>query len=346
MGVNFEYRPSDNSAVIGNVAPGCSSCARDCPNVSVVKKCDCTGNRRRRVLKEIDGGKLYVCSDESIKSTRIFYEKVRAIEDVLPFVAKTREEATRDASVHVHRLVHNLITLNAQTIQAIYRLVPQDDFYQKDRDDLVRVVSQRLSDSQKTAGLVIDLLKNANLEKTEYAGYMKLLEQDPVDCRFYAIHKIFMLILNTYWDALKEKDVFVQVGTCQEKIYVDYDTIAASLVHLLSNTVKYILPGSKLRVHFQERRDSIVLSLDMVSFRIRPEEIDAVMQEGCSGEEPRKLGLQGDGIGLYLVRRLLWLSHATVSIRRDVNKDQSVHRLGVQFENNVFEVWLPRSKLR
>lgn len=344
MSIHYQVRPDNDVHVIGNLDEECAACIDDCSAATEVVKCHCTGRRRRRGLRSISDGTLYVCTDESTKSTRLFNEKVRTVESILPFVVRARTDAVRDLSVDVDRLVHNLVTLNAQAIQAVYNMVPQDSFYQRDRESLVGAISRRLTDSEKTAGLVINLLKIANLEKAEYAGYKKLSEREPIALRNYPIHKIFMLVLGAYWDSLKEKEVFVRIGECRERVCVDYDTITASLVHILNNTVKYIPPRSTLDVSFVETTDSIVLTLNMVSLRIRSDELDKIFHEGFSGEEPKKNDRQGDGIGLYLVKRLLSLSRATLTIKPDCEKERSKYQMGVQFENNVFELAMPRGK--
>ena len=93
---------------------------------------------------------------------------------MVPYVLEARKNAFREASDYVRRLIHNLVTLNAQTIQAVYRVIPQMCFNQRDRDSLIRNVSNRLLDPRKSAVLLIDILKNANLEKTEFSVYAKL----------------------------------------------------------------------------------------------------------------------------------------------------------------------------
>ena len=343
MAIRYQLRPNDNGRAIGNLDHGCIVCAETCSVKSEIVKCQVTGDRRRRGLRNVPLGKLYLCTDEAVKSSKLFREKIKTLSAIIPFAAQAQEEATRAVSDDVHRLIHNLITLNAQTIQAIYRVVPQDDFNQKNRESLISTVSKKLSDSTaQTTSLVIDILKNANLEKTEFSVYAKLLEKEPVSYRPYSIHKIFMLVLNTYWDALKEKEVIVRIGECNERVVVDYDTIAASLVHLLDNTTKYILPRSQLHISFETTSDSVSLVLNMVSLRIHTNEIGKIFQEGFSGDEPKKIGRQGEGRGLYLVDRLLALSNSALKIEPDVDRQRRVNQIGVDFENNVFRLSMPR----
>ena len=301
MGVRYRLQPNDNGRTIGNLDHNCISCAQACSVSSEIVKCQVTGKHRRRGLTDIPLGKLYLCTDEAIKSSRLFREKIRAFSESIPLVARAREEATREVarareeatrevSDDVHRLIHNLITLNARTIQAIHRVVPQEDFNQENREALISAVSKKLSASNdQTVLLVINILKNANLEKTEFAVYAKFLEQEPANFNSHPIHKIFMLVLNTYWwEVLKEKEVTVRVGDCRESVLVDYEIIVASLVHLLDNTTKYILPKSLLKISFETTSDSVNLVLDMISLRIHTDEIDKIFCEGFSGKEPKK----------------------------------------------------------
>ena len=343
MSIRYQFQPTDEQMpAMGNLSDACIDCARKCSSQSETSKCLATGDRRRRGVKKVPGGALYLCTDESLKSSRLFHEKVRAFSEMVPYVIKAREDAFRESSDYVGRLIHNLVTLNAQTIQAVYRVVPQMNFNQMDRESLIHNVSNRLSDPRRSAALLIDILKNANLEKTEFAVYAKLRENEPIHCQLYTIHKIFMLILNTYWDALRDKSVTVRVGQCEERVHVDYDIIAASLVHLLDNTVKYILPGSRIDVSFRVKYESVELTLDMISVRIRESELHRLTEEGFSGMEPRKIGRQGDGRGLYLVRRLLSLTGAELRIERDCNIERRINRVGVDFENNIFRLSMPR----
>ena len=85
------------------------------------------------------------------------------------------------------------------------------------------------------------------------------------------------------------------------------------------------------------------LVLDMVSLRIGPNEVQKIFDEGFSGDEPRKINRQGEGRGLYLVERLLRLSDSALKIERDASRDKRVTKVGVDFENNVFRLSMPRA---
>ena len=261
---------------------------------------------------------------------------------MLPLMLAARRQGGEKASEDVSRLVHNLVTLNAQTIQSIYSVVPQGDFNQKDRNALIRAVARRLKDAEKAAVLVVSLLKNANLEKSEFAVYRKLREEEPVAVRKFPVHRVFKLVLSTYWEAFEDKDVFVRVGSFTDQVLVDYDTMAASLGLLLDNAVKYVLPRSVIEATFVRDDDWVTLRLDMISLRIGADEVERLGEEGFSGAEATKIGREGEGRGLYLVEQLVRLSGAELCVDRDIDVDCRVYRMGMHFEKNRFMVAMRR----
>lgn len=165
MSIRFSIKLRGINRVVSNLDSACVDCSKTCPGVSEIVDCRVTGERRRRAQIETHIGTLYLCSNETVKSARLFRERVRAFVEVLPFIVEIRDKATRDASHHMHRLIHNLITLNARTIQTVYRIVPQDVFGERDRESLVRAVTERLSDPERTALLVISLLRMPHLRR-------------------------------------------------------------------------------------------------------------------------------------------------------------------------------------
>jgi hypothetical protein len=186
MATGYHFWPEKGTEGFGNLDAACLVCARQCAasDATEVTICRPTGRKRRRGMMDACGGKLYCCSDEAMKSARLFREKQRTLLEMVPLMLSARRQGGEKASEDVSRLVHNLVTLNAQTIQSIYSVVPQGEFNKKDRSTLIQAVARRLEDSEKAAVLVVSLLKNANLEKSEFAVYRKLREEEPVEATF------------------------------------------------------------------------------------------------------------------------------------------------------------------
>ena len=78
--------------------------------------------------------------------------------------------------------------------------------------------------------------------------------------------------------------------------------------------------------------------LNMISLKISDTDLMNIFIEGVSGELAKKLDLAGDGIGMYLVKRLLGLNNAKIEVKRNLDPRLAQKQVGVEFENNVFEL--------
>jgi hypothetical protein len=129
-------------------------------------QCPFFDEKRRRGRIETNRGLLYLCTNHAVKSSRLFKEKRSALSDALPRVDEMRDEIEQDVKGEVKRHIHNLVSLNGQSIQLIYSVIPQDIFFEKDHEKVVSNVRDKIRNNpQEIADLIINLLKNENLEK-------------------------------------------------------------------------------------------------------------------------------------------------------------------------------------
>jgi signal transduction histidine kinase len=307
-------------------------------------RCEYFKEKRRRGKVETGEGFVYCCTNHALDSSRLFKEKRSVLKDVLPRVKDQKDDIRREERNKLKRHIHNLVSLNASSRNSIFAAIPQDKFIQRDRFKLIEEIEQEVRDRPKRiAELIIDLLKNENLEKTEFAVYKKIFESEDVDKRKYSIHKITLLILNSFWKDFADKGISFDIGSCYEEVFVDFDVLAASFVHIIENAVKYILPDSTLKINFSDDESTVRVEFSMVSFKIAEEEVDNIWLEGYSGQAPRQVNRNGDGIGLFLVRRLTSLIDVDVRLVRGRNTSLSESRMGVEFENNVFIFDIPKA---
>lgn len=338
----YHYESPVDGLVMTNSKSGCNQCISSCEVENEKTSCQVFEEKRRRGIARQGDTEVYVCTNEAIKSSRLFREKQNVLLELLPKVDATRREKQHRVTSTINLLVHNLISLNAQSIQSIYSHIPQEKFIQSNRYDLLKVIERHVSENiSDTAKLIVDLLKNEKLEKTEFSSYGKLFENEPMSIRPYHAHKIVILVLNSFWGGFNEKDVSVSVGNCYEKVEVDYDALAATLVYVLDNATKYILPNTTMDILFQKSDEYVKVIFDMVSVRIEPGEEGRIFKEGYSGTNPSKINRSGNGLGLSLAKRLLELIDGNLSVRRDCDESRSTTRLGIEFENNQFILSLP-----
>jgi signal transduction histidine kinase len=236
------------------------------------------------------------------------------------------------------------VSLNASSRNLIYTTISQDTFAKRSRDQLIDAVEKKVSDNpEAVAELLINLLKNENLEKTEFSVYKKLFENESLDIRPYRLHRVVLLTLNIFWSDFTEKSVQFDIGDCYDDVLVDFDVLAALFVHLIDNATKYILPESILQVLFTPRKDTVTVRLSMTSMEIKDSEVDKIWLEGYSGENPRALGRHGDGIGLFIVKKLASSIDGKIHVERDIDASKRQSRMGLNFTQNVFSIRLPRA---
>ncbi|MBI5214342.1 MAG: sensor histidine kinase [Ignavibacteriae bacterium] len=342
MKTGYWFKASKDDFGITNLPENCSNCIRICETDNEVIECLHFAETRRRGMSTIARGKMYICTNEAIASKRLFREQQAVLRELLPMLDQHRSQLTASFQESIRRIAHNLITLNAESIQAIYSAIPQEEFSQPDRNSLIEHITRKVQiDPKSFALLILDLIKNERLVKTEFSVYSKLYENEPPEKRPYNIHKILMLVLNTFWDDFNDIGVNFRVGNCIYKVNVDYECIAASFVHILQNATKYILPNSVLNISFTKHSSRITISFSMTSLRIEPEEEQSIFSEGYSGINPQKIGKAGRGLGLPSVKKLLALCDGQITLRREQSTAARINHLGLPYDINIFDIILP-----
>jgi signal transduction histidine kinase len=158
----------------------------------------------------------------------------------------------------------------------------------------------------------------------------------------YAIHKVVMLVLNIFWDELREKSVHVSVSECHQYVLVDFDALTACLNHIFSNTAKYILPRTPLHITFSSSNDYVNCRFEMISLAIKPDEETRIFENGYSGSEPKRLGRDGNGLGLWVVRSLLEPMGGSIVVDRDITPGDRKEKMGLSYKRNAFTISLRR----
>lgn len=259
---------------------------------------------------------LYLCSDETqTKTTALFKEKINILSYVVPAMLEFRNEVEKTSKQQevekYSKVVHNLKSLNAQSILAQYRFIPQEAFTER-YDNLFEYVLNEVKNRPKDAAVA--LLKQAKSNahmKTEFTSHEKLAMDNPV--LFKQTHIIRKVILNVYHSFdydFRENNVSFRITETDIRAIIDYDTVRLAIYHILSNAVKYIAPNSCLQteISLDEGNINAVVDFKMQSLYIKPEEKDLIFDDHYSGESVKQLNLQGSGLGMGLIRKAILLN--------------------------------------
>jgi signal transduction histidine kinase len=263
---------------------------------------------------------IVVCSDDSGSSNRRMNTQLRAtaqlVDNALLHVAENvganlRSQAELDAR-RVGGLMHNLVTYNAKSRQALELIIPEADLAHAG-DKRVAVEKALQGSLATSADSVLKVIKNLALTSAEFRvwNYLYSPKGPPrLEARPRAFHKLVKLATNVFWPDLIAKGVRVDFGYCDCDVFVDFDSFLAALTHLLGNAAKYALPDGTIRYEYEEQPDHVTLTVDGVSLYVHPDERQSIWKDEVRGREAMASTAQGTGLGLGIIRQLLQLNRA------------------------------------
>jgi K+-sensing histidine kinase KdpD len=287
-------------------------------------------------------GSVYFCGTEPdlFMSRRLIRARLELYSNILTELNKTQKAMAADASRHLKRLMHNLLTQNAHNIQEVYNVVPQDVLGLAMNEQIENVRRRMQADTTTAAKALLRINKNNVAMKSEFAAFKFLYEPDggSLRRRAHKVHKLLMNALHPFFQDFREKDVYVEVDDCDASVTADYETIQVALHHLIDNAVKYTFPSSRVRVTFPVVKDRQAVLFDMVSVQITDVDARKMFDEGYSGVHPRQISMAGAGLGMGMVRTLLKLNGAEIEVHRNVDASRKQNALLCPYENNQFVV--------
>lgn len=299
-----------------------------------IVKCDATGKARRQGVEINKDFLLFLTSDDPDITNKIFGHYFKSFSILAKEVIENIENVKSKESQKTRRLKHNLINHNTNILQELYKLIPQDSF--KAGSNHIDIIQNGITkDIKKSAFTYLKVLKSSNLMKAEFDVYEMLDKENPdLDLYEHIIHKVIVLTLNPFWLDLVENKINIEIQPSTEKVTIDYKTISVALSHIFDNATKYIMPNTELRITFKTEDDFITIEFNMISLRVEPDELDEIFSEEISGNWSKELELAGDGVGMYMIKKLIELNKGTVDFIANFDKSKAIKYNNIPYENN------------
>lgn len=343
--MKHHIRDQAGNIIASNMDAECQNCLKTIAIGTKAKsKCSRFGGLRRiGTLVRKGVGTVGVCSplEEDINSKRIFKQKQNAYVDVIPTLFEARREEISEAAVsQARRLIHNLTSLNALSIQHLYDFLPQD-LLTNNLQQQLRLIENALNDDpHKAAKLFLRLAKNSVAMKSEFAVFKTLHEKGGKVGRFreHQLRKVLLNVLHPFFADFTDLDVHVKVADCSLYLPLDYETFSVAIYDIAENAVKYVMPHSELYIEFQCEGSRLAMTFSMLSLKILPEEVSKLCEEGFSGSVPESLSLAGQGIGMSRTKRLLGLNKATLRVTANSDPAAATTHNGMPYEKNEFTI--------
>jgi signal transduction histidine kinase len=218
---------------------------------------------------------------------------------------------------------HSLIKLQGQLKQKIEGIVDYRKFANKDFQEQREIV---IADIKADTKGVADILINLQQRIVEIDAHMasfeiiNMGEEIQLDIRPHNIRDIIIKVLHAFEDQsnktwVKPSFWFADSMAEANKIKLDYKTINTALYNFLDNAFKYVKPNSDIRFYFEIEGGEFKLTIGMISLRIEPEELTKIFNLRFRGKHAK--GIDGLGIGMYVVKRALELNSFRIQANAD-----------------------------
>lgn len=300
---------------------------------------------RRRGLKTVPNGVVFFCTSNAdmLNSKRVFSRTLDSYAAMIAGLAEVQRLATDEGREESRRLVHNLTTLNSHIIQEIYNIVPQDDLAGTPNQQIDLIAKAISVNPLATAQAALKILKNAIAARNEMqiVRRFRTTPQLPPQLKPHMIHKIIKNVLITFFQEALERELYWNLRATGERVWMDYELVSAALYRLFENCVKYCAPTSTIDIGFESSESCLNVVLEMKSLPILSGEETKIFEEGFSGSMAKKHSLNGSGIGLSIVRQLLEVNDASITVSAGTRL-QIIQ--GVEYAPNRFTLTFNRRK--
>ena len=334
----------DNVVIYSNLPKEQNYCFELCENkTEIIEKCKFTGKKiRHGKITSVNGvAYLLTFEPELINKPRYFKEKLSIFSDQILEINIIKQKLTQDIQADNRRLIHNITSFNGHNIQELYLVVPEEKLSKDYRQVKETIKTYLVKDPDAVADAFLRIAKNSIAMKAEFTVFKKLdgglatLQKQP-----HYIRKVILTVLHVFYQDFKELNVYVSVEENEKLLKFDFETIRVALYHIIDNTVKYISPNTELKIRFRENEleNSFSLIIEMISMEIKPNELDDVLREGYSGIYAKQSGKNGDGLGLFIVDKILNLNGAKLLVHINQLPLYSKKIEGINYVRNTFEV--------
>ena len=239
---------------------------------------------------------------------------------------------------------HNSRTIVSNMRDKIFSLLDSDVESFSGESNKIDAIQQCIeNNSHKAAREILSCLKSAEQVLHEFTLVNFLHPQSIISDKSKGVHKIhtvYVLSFYMYEADFQSHHLKVQTGQCDSKVYIHFETAKTAIAQILDNTLKYARKNSIVNVTFEKKTiegiSYIAIVFNMESLAIRKSEISLFCQIGQRGIFAQKAEIDGKGLGLYIIQKMLNLNDGFLEI--DTNDTPKKHN-GLSYTNNTFRLY-------
>ncbi len=239
------------------------------------------------------------------------YKNLMATMKELEIARLKADEANRSKSEFLANMSHEIRT----PINAVIGM--NEMIMREAKDEKIADYSRNIESAGRSLlSIINDILDLSKIE----AGKMELTE---APYKFSSLINDVVVMISV---KAREKNLAFNVNvdeTLPDGLYGDEIRIRQIITNVLNNAVKYTEKGSvTLSVNYNRAGDdcNLLVRVTDTGIGIKPEDIDKVFEKFDRADMNRNKTIEGTGLGLTIVKRLLVMMDGTISVESEYGK--------------------------
>lgn len=282
---------------------------------------------------------------DHLKSSSKFQNETEFLKFLPQQLESIKKQQKAFQTERIQRLAHNIRSINAKCLQSFYSVFSQEAISLTE-NAIVGEINKKLSnDRYEIPKLLLRLHKNHLAVKTEFQAFENLYTEKPnLNKKRHKIHRVLMNVFYPFFSDFQEKNIKVNIHRSEEKANFDYDSIGVAFFHLFENAHKYTKPDSHLNIYIHTDDSQQKIVFQMHSLAINDSEIPHIFCEQWSSLLATSTGKAGNGLGMFIVKKLIEMNNGKISIEPNINsrREYSYNGLQIPYQENKIIIRLPK----
>ena len=175
-----------------------------------------------------------------------------------------------------------------------------------------------------------DKLNNLNDEVIRFGKLLnnldslKQMESDeiPINLGLVNMDELISSVINDFSIGATEKNINLVINKEDKKDFIvlgDYDKLKQVFINLISNGIKFTNVNGTVWINISSDVDSVIIEIKDNGIGIKKEDLAFIFERMYRTDKSRQK-IEGSGIGLTIVKKILTLHSATIDVESKENK--------------------------
>ena len=300
--------------------------------------------RRLKEKKKCGSGFIYLEIDDPAVTRKLFLRHMLFVEAFFKEVSENRNQLQKNIETKVRRLKHNIANHCAKMQDELEEIIPSDFTEKKENwiESVKKIRETIASNNDVSARTLLRVLKYVKMLNAELNVY-DVVNSENTELNFlnHNIRKVVDLSIQPFFLDFLEKGIHPEIGKATSFVHIDFPTVSVVLSHIWDNAVKYCYPRDPFSITFKETETDVLVAISMTSLLVEKDEVEKIYIEKYSGRWSKEYGLNGDGIGMFYVKKLMELNRGLI---RFIPGDEKFKLDNKPYAENVIELQFPKVK--